>query len=131
MAVKYEFMEKIGVDVPLSIGDWKTIPKTRYKPTRDDATLEPTIYTNLGYTNTSTTKPGRAWFRMVRENPEDDTCNFMLWLPPGYSMVLDERMAGNKWWQWTNRYVHWEVKVTGVKSAFLNDSCYVSYCQKW
>lgn len=133
MAVKFDFQGKLGVDVPLTIGRRKTIPKSRWKPPRGNATLEPTIYTNLHYTPSSPTKTGRAWIRMMRENPADDTLNYFLWLPPGHSFVLDERCPGHKWWDDTDlgRYVHMEILVTGVASAYLNDSCYVAYDQKW
>jgi hypothetical protein len=133
MGVKFDYLGKIGTDTPLTIGTRKVIPKSRWKPPRTSATLEPTVYINLGYTNTSATKPGRAWIRMMRENPADDTLNYFLWLPPGYDMVLDERCPGHKWWgpEDAGRYVKFEILVTGVKSAFLNDSCYVAYDQKW
>jgi hypothetical protein len=133
MAVKFDYLGKIGADVPLTIGSWKTIPKSRWKPPRGGATLEPTVYTNLRYTNTSTTKTGRAWIRMMRESPNDDTLNYFLWLPPGHSMVLDERCPGHKWWDAgdVGRYVKFQIYVTGVKSAYLNESCYVAYDQKW
>lgn len=131
MPVKFDYLGKTGKNTPLTIGTWKTIPKSRWKPPRTSATLEPTVYINLRYVNHSTTKMGRAWIRMMRESPNDDTLNYFLWLPPGHDMVLDERCPGHKWWTDANRYVHMEIRVTGVKSAYLSPTCYVAYDQKW
>lgn len=131
MGVKFDYLGKTGKNTPLTIGSWKTIPKSRWKPPRTSATLEPTVYINLRYTNTSSTKTGRAWIRMMRESPNDDTLNYFLWLPPGHDMVLDERCPGHKWWTDPNRYVHMEIRVTGVRSAYLSPTCYVAYDQKW
>lgn len=133
MGVKFDYLGKQVADVPLRPGVRKTIPKSRWRPPRGNATLEPTVYTNLHYVNTHATKPGRAWIRMMRENPADGTLNYFLWLPPGYSMILDERCPGHKWWDSSDvgRYVHFDILVTGVKSAYLNESCYVAYDQKW
>jgi hypothetical protein len=134
VSVKFDYLGKLGTNCPLPIGKWKRVPKSRWKPPRSGATLEPTNYVNLHYSiSSSATSSGRAWIRMMRESPNDDTLNYFLWLPKGHSFVLDERCPGHKWWDHSDlgRYVHMEIMVTGVKSAYLNDSSYVAYDQKW
>jgi len=134
MPVKFDFMEKIGTDFNLPLETWKTMPKSRWLPPVTPATVEPTVYLNVKYKIASTAKrPGRLWVRMMRENPDDGTLNYFLWLPVGYTTMLDQRCPGHKWWPAENakRYVHIEVQVSGVQSAYLNDTSYVAYDQKY
>lgn len=132
MSFEYDFTGYIAKDTPLTIGSWKTVPNSRWKPT-STGILTPNIYMNLQYTIPSTaTKPGRLWVRVMRENPSDDTMNYQIWLMPGYDYVLDSRSFQKRWsTDDLDRAVHVEVRATGVTSAYLNDTCYAAYSMIW
>lgn len=133
MPVTYDFEEYIGKDVPLTIGAWKVMPNSAYKPSQGGCILTPNIYINLQYVISDTAKKsGKLWVRLMRESPDDGTMNYHLDLNKGYTSVLDSRSFQKRWSSGNlGRGVHVEVKVTGVTSAYLNDTCYVAYSQIW
>lgn len=132
MPTDWEFSEYLGTDLPLKVGVWTVVPKSRFVPSRSGI-LTPNVYINAKFVIPDTAKEdGTLWVRLMRENPNDGTMNYYLTLPRGHSTVLDSRCFQKRWGiDDLKRAVHLEVKVSGVTSAYLNDSCYVSYSQIW
>jgi hypothetical protein len=132
MSFEYDFTGYIAKDTNLTVGSWKTIPNSRFKPTRTGI-LTPNIYINCQYNiSDSASRDGRLWVRIMRENPSDDTMNYQIPLSRGYDYVLDSRCFEKRWTaDDLDRAVHVEVRVTNVKSAYLNDTCYAAYSIKW
>jgi hypothetical protein len=134
MAMSYEFEGYIGKDVPLKPGTWTVIPNTRFVPSKSGL-LVPNVYINCQYKIADTAKHnGKLWIKMVREKPIDDTMHYHLIAEKGYGSILDSR-SFEKWWSESDvaagRGVHLEAQIKNVTSAYLNDTCYVSYSQKW
>lgn len=134
MPTSWDFKEYIGKDLPLKNNEWVTIPKSRYVPTTH-CILTPNVYINAKFVVAADARrDGILWIRLMRENPNDSTMNYYIWLPRGHTTALDSRSFQKRWSAKDvddNRAVHLEAYATGVTSAYLNDTCYVSYSQVW
>lgn len=133
MSVDYDYRGKIGSRLKVPNNTWTRVPKSRWIPPHGGATLVISPYFNIKYTLPSgSSRPGRLLVRLMRENPNDSTMWYGIWLERGYTWVPDSRDF-TKWWSKgdVGRHVHLEVRAERTATCYLNDSCYVSYSQEW